>query len=294
MKFVRTFSLVALLLGAVAAKAQPEMPSREYAKDPCELRTDNRIFVEAPLKTRGSILKELSQHSNLSVVERPEEADFFLIFSYAGAEAASSNALANSNLETLSAEMTVLKYVSNQKGGTRQRILLYWSEQRSIHTVHIPFSLVSSTGLNMPRSSKSLLAEIVGRGILWGVSKVWSKRFQFDPLSDQLTLNVNEKLEISAIKWFLKELKNVRSSSNNHQCKSEPLLATTPFFDSWNSITPRAPVSIAPMGVPIDAPKGGPTWPPLAPPIRSAPNLDPPKNLDRPARRRSVRRLGKN
>ncbi|HMG73156.1 MAG TPA: hypothetical protein VK582_06600 [Pyrinomonadaceae bacterium] len=68
-----TFLLVLLfLVGAAATHAQSlEMPKIEYANDLCELRIENRVFVQAPLSTRQALVKELREHSDLVIVERP-------------------------------------------------------------------------------------------------------------------------------------------------------------------------------------------------------------------------------
>lgn len=226
---VRTFlSVMLLLAGAALANAQSfDLPDIEYANNLCELRSENRVFVHAPLNTRQELVNELRKHSDLVIVERPEEAEFFIMFAYSLAVADSPSALGLANAGNGGAEMAVLKYVSNQKDGKRPRILSQWSGNESIQTFPLPFSSISSTGFVGPPSGKRALGEIIARFALWLVGKK-SKRLEFDQFTNQLTINMGGKLEKQAAKAFLRELKNARSSSYASRCMDQRLASSSP------------------------------------------------------------------
>jgi hypothetical protein len=226
---VRTFlSVMLLLAGAALANAQSfDLTDIEYANNLCELRSENRVFVHAPLNTRQELVNELRKHSDLVIVERPEEAEFFIMFAYSLAVADSPSALGLANAGNGGAEMAVLKYVSNQKDGKRPRILSYWSGKESIQTFPLPFTSISSAGFAGPRSGKSALGEVIARFALWFVGKK-SKRFEFDQFTNQLTINMGGKLERQGAKAFLRELKSARSSSYANRCMDERLASSSP------------------------------------------------------------------
>ena len=222
---IRLLLLFMLLLLSGAAGAQTfEVPNVEYPNNLCELRGDNRVFVNAPLSTRQKIVKELRGHSGLFVVERPEEADFMLLFTYTpfaddsmgGNPPDASGALASR------AELTVVKFVNRGEEQVRPRILFYWSEQNSFHNVPLPLKGVSAAGFAAPRSGKGAAAELVARLALWAIHKKWPRTFYFDQFSNQLTISTGGRLEVKGAQAFLKELNNARSNAYALRCVSKP------------------------------------------------------------------------
>jgi hypothetical protein len=238
----RTFLLVMLLLPvAVATNAQFDVQNIEYANTLCELRIDNRVFVQAPLNTRGELVKEIRKHSDLVIVERPEESDFFLTFTYSVPGADSGNALVDGNAQIALAEMVVFKFVNNKEKGTRPRVLGHWSNQKRVHSVPIPFQPLTE-GFQKSRSGRSAAEEIIGRIALWAIGRKWPDHLHFDQLTNQLTINLGGKLERKGAKWFLKELKTVRSDSYAAQCVEALAVAKS---NSWRP--PSASIRTLPL-----------------------------------------------
>ena len=224
----RTFLLFMLLLLSVVANAQTlEVPNIEYPNDPCELRNENNVFVHAPLSVRQRIVKELREHSNLFIVERPEEADFLLLFTYTPfAEGSADDSPPDVNgMTPARAELTAVKFVTRSEDQVRPRILFYWSAQKSFHSIPLPLSGLSPNGFAMPRSGKSAAGELIARFLIWAVHKSWPRTLYFDPFSNQLTISMDGKLEVKGIKAFIKELKNARSDAYVLRCTPQPTVA---------------------------------------------------------------------
>jgi hypothetical protein len=223
---VRTLLLCALLLsgGAAAAAQSFEVPNVEYANDLCELGSESRVFVHAPLNVREKIVKILREHSDLQMSERPEDADFILLFTYTpyAESSADGSPLDAGGAVTARAELAAVKFVRLREDQVRPRILFYWAAQRSFHNISIPLSGLSPNGFAAPRSGKSAAAELVARLALWAVHKRW-RGLSFDQLSDQLTVSKGGKFEVSAAKTFLKELKSARSEDyRRSRCAPRP------------------------------------------------------------------------
>jgi hypothetical protein len=243
---IRTLLLIMLLLsGTVANIAQQtfEPPKIEHANDLCELRAENRVFVQAPLNARGEIVKELRKHSDLFIVERPEEAAFF-IFAYTSfAEGQTGGFLGDTNGATARVELAVVKFVNYREDQVRPRVLFYWSDQKSVRSVTLPLSSMSGTGFTRPHSNRGAVEELIVRLALWGVGKKWPNTFYFDQFSNQLTISTSGKLETKGAKAFLKELKNARSDSYAYRCVTSPTLAMPA-----NAIPPRlSPLDMVPV-----------------------------------------------
>jgi hypothetical protein len=223
----RAFWLFMLLLLSGAAHAQTmETPNIEYPNDLCALRAENRVFVHAPLSTRQKILKELSKHSDLLIVERPEEADFLILFTYTpfsdGSE--DGNPLDGSGAITARAELTVVKFVNRSEEQVRPRVLFYWASQKSFHSIPIPLRGLSPNGFALPTSGKSAGGELIVRLAMWLIHKKWPRTFYFDQFTNQLTISTGGKLEIKGTKAFLNELKTARSDAYASRCVSRPAL----------------------------------------------------------------------
>jgi hypothetical protein len=221
---IRTLLLMMLLLSGAAAKAQQpfEIPKIEHANNLCELRDENRVFVNAPLNVRGDIVKEMREHSDLSIVERPEEADFFLFAYTSLAEVSAGGSLGDTNGATARTELAVVKFINYKGDQVRPRVLFYWSAQKSARSITLPLSSISATGFTKPHSSKSVVEELIVRLALWGAGKKWPKTFYFDQFSNQLTISTSGKLETKGAKAFLKELKSARSDSYANRCVTPP------------------------------------------------------------------------
>lgn len=224
---IRTLLLLMLLLATFsgAAGAQTvEVPNVEYTNDLCELRGDNRVFVHAPLSTRQKIVKELREHSSLFVVERPEEADFMLLFTYTpfADDLTDGNPPDASGALAARAELTAVKFVNRGEGQVRPRIIFYWSEQKSFHSVPIPLRGLSPNGFAAPRSGKSAAGELIARLALWAIHKKFPRTFYFDQFSNQLTISTGGRLEVNGAQAFLKELKNARSDAYALRCVPKP------------------------------------------------------------------------
>jgi hypothetical protein len=270
-----------LLYGAAHAQGL-EVPNIEYPNDLCELRRENRVFIHAPLATRQKLLKELREHSDLSIVERPEDADFLLLFTYTpfsdgtedGGPPDAGGAMA------ARAELTVVKFVSRREEQARPRILFYWSEQKSFHSVPIPLKGLSPTGFASPRSGKSAAEELIVRLTLWAIHKKWPHNFYFDQFTNQLTISTGGKLEANGAKAFVKELKNARSDEYARRCAPRPVQPPDV------GILPTSP-TLRTVPDPAATAEPYPTQRPGAyPPIKERPQL----NEGRP---RSVRRSKK-
>lgn len=219
---VRTILLFTLLLsGAGAAGAQSfEVPNIEYPNDLCELRAENRAFVHAPLGTREKLLKELREHSDLLIVERPEEADFLLLFTYTPFYDGSADGQPPDVGGGMAAraELAAVKFVARDAGQVRPRILFYWSAQKSFRGVQLPLSGLSANGFVRPRSGRGAAAELIGRLALWAAHKRWPRALYFDQFTNQLTIASGGKLEDKAVKAFLKELKKARGDDYARRC----------------------------------------------------------------------------
>ena len=219
---VTTLVLLTLLLsGAVAAGAQSfEIPNIEYPNDLCELRAENRAFVHAPLGAREKLVKELREHSDLLIVERPEDADFLLLFTYTPFYdgSADGNPPDVSGGMAARAELAAVKFVTRGEGRVRPRILFYWSAQKSFRSVPVPLAGLSANGFVKPRSGKGAAAELIGRLALWAAHKKWPRTFYFDQFTNQLTVATGGKLENKGMKAFLKELKKARGDDYARRC----------------------------------------------------------------------------
>jgi hypothetical protein len=227
MRYSTSALLLSLLLLSGAARAQSlEVPNFEYAKDLCELREENRVFVHAPLSTREKIVKELRHRSDLFIVERPEEADFLLLFTYTPFADGSQdgNPLEANGPMAARAELTVVKFIKRSEEQVRPRILFFWSEQKSFHSVPIPLRGLSLNGFAMPRSGKSAATELIARLTLWAIHKRWPRNFYFDQFTNQLTISMGGKFEVDGTKAFLKELKTARGDAYMYKCARQPAL----------------------------------------------------------------------
>jgi hypothetical protein len=224
---IRRDLLIMLLLPAMAVtNAQTfEFPNIEYPNDLCELREANRVFVHAPLNTRQQIVKELREHSSLSIVERPEEADFLLLFAYSQFLDESAEGTP-SDLNATRAELAVVKFVNHKEDEVRPRILFFWSAQKSFHSVPVPFTGISPNGFAKPHSGKSAAGELILRLTLWAVHKKWPTKFYFDQFTNQLTVAMGGGLEEKGARAFLKALKHARSDDYARRC-SRPLALPT-------------------------------------------------------------------
>jgi hypothetical protein len=222
----RVLLITFLLSFGVLTNAQTfEVPNIEYPNDLCELRDQNRVFVHAPLNTRQQIVKELGKHSSLSIVERPEEADFLLLFTYSPFIDGSAEGTP-SDLNAARAELAVVKFVSQAEGQVRPRILFFWSAQKSFHSVSVPFTGLSPTGISKPHSGKSAAGELILRLTLWAVHKKWPTKFYFDQFTNQLTVAMGGKLEEKGARAFLKALKHARSDDYARRCSAPITLPT--------------------------------------------------------------------
>ena len=239
-----------LSIGALTNAQTFEVPNIEYPNDLCELRDENRVFVHAPLNTRQQIVKELREHSSLSIVERPEEADFLLLFTYSPFADGSAEGTPN-DLNAVRAELAVVKFVSKAEGQVRPRILFFWSAQKSFHSVPVPFTGISPNGFAKPHSGKSAAGELILRLTLWAVHKKWPTKFYFDQFTNQLTITMGGKLEVKGARAFLKALKNARSDGYARRC-SAPLalptfgnvipLGTSRLTSALDSMKPAIPI----------------------------------------------------
>lgn len=230
---VRTLLLSVLLLsGAAAAIAQSfEMPGMEYANDMCELESKSRVFVQAPLNTRQKIVKILREHSDLQISEKPEDADFILLFTYTpyADSSADGGPLDASGAVTARAELAAVKFVHLREDQVRPRILFYWTAQKSFHNIPLPLKGLSANGFAAPHSGKSALAELIARLTLWTAHKKW-RGFSFNQFSNELTVSMSGKFEVNGTKAFLKELKDARRDDYKRACASRP--APLPVKDS--------------------------------------------------------------
>lgn len=228
---IRTLLLLMLLLaGALISNAQTfEVPKIEYASDLCELRNENRVFVHAPLSARQELVKELRKHSDLVIAERPEQADYLLIFAYTPfAVGSTEGSTLNGAVVTARAELTVVKFVNHRVGEARPRILYHWWNQKSFHSLPMPLSSMTTNGFSRPRSGKSVVEELIARLALWAVGKKWPNTFHFDQFTNLLTVKTGGKLERKGAKTFLKALEDARKDSYARRCVAPsklPLLA---------------------------------------------------------------------
>lgn len=222
---VCSFLLCVLLLsgGASAAAQSFEIPNVEYANDLCELGSESRVFVQAPLNVRERIVKVLREHSDLQLSEKPEQADFILLFTYTpyAESSADGNPLDAGGAVTARAELAAVKFVRLREDQVRPRILFYWSAQKSFHNIPLPLSGLSLNGLAAPRSGKSAAAEVIARLALLLAHKKW-RGLSFDQFSNQLSVSKGGRFEVSASKAFLKELKNARRDDYRRTCASRP------------------------------------------------------------------------
>lgn len=219
---IRRLLQVFLMVSAAAAVSGAqtfEAPNIEYPSLPCELRSEHRVFVHAPLSTRQEIVRELSGRGDLVIAERPEEADYFLLFAYTLVADGSAGAFAADTAGTgARAEMTAVKFVRYGGEKVRPRILFYWQGQKTSRSVPLPLSGMSAAGFTRPRSTRNAVEELIGRLSLWALTKKWPKTFSFDQFSNQLTITTGGKFETSGAKAFLKELKKARGDSYAQRC----------------------------------------------------------------------------
>jgi hypothetical protein len=220
----RTLLLFMMLLSGAAYGQNVEVPNVEYPNDLCELREENRVFVHAPPATRQKIVRELREQSGLYIVERPEEADYLLLFTYTpfadGSEGDSP--LDASGAISARAELTAVKFVNLGEGQVRPRILFYWAAQKSFHSAPIPLNGLSPNGFALPRSGRGATQELGARLALWAIHKKWPRTFYFDQFTNQLTISTGGRLEINGTKAFLRELKNARSDAYARRCVPRP------------------------------------------------------------------------
>jgi hypothetical protein len=216
--------LMLLVSGAVKSTAQsPEIPNIEYPTLPCELRNEHRVFVQAPLSTRDEIVKELRRHEEIIIAERPEDADYFLLFAYTFGE----DGLVETAGAVGYAEMTAVKFVRLSKDQVRPRILFHWQGKKISRSVPIPFHGLSPTGFSRPRSTGSAVTELIGRLAGWALTKRWPKTFYFDQLTNQLTISTGGKFETNGTRAFLKELKKARGESYVQRCTPPPAVTSS-------------------------------------------------------------------
>ena len=306
----RTFLLLMLMLiVTTTTKAHfPEMPNIEFAKYPCELISERRVFVDAPFNQRDEIVKQLTKHSDLVIVERPEEADFFLTFTNALQVAGAGNFLQLENAETAAAEIVVWTRVNDPKGGERQRVLLHWSGRNSFYSVTVPWSGITSSGFHGTSSGKKAGAELIGRGVIELISRIWPDRFQVDQLRNQVTIIKGGKLETEGAKWFLHQLTKIRNGFYAGVCPGRPLTPPSNVLSSFPSeLVPEpvfasdalpAPVALAPHLLsgswesipsppkPVPVPSADPLFQPSPPnSLNPTLGLGPMRRLDSPTPR---------
>jgi hypothetical protein len=248
-----------LLLGTSTTIAQsPDMPKTEIAKYPCELISERRVFVDAPLNQRDEIVKQLTKHSDLVIVERPEEADFFLTFTNALQVAGGGNFLQLDSAETAAAEIVVWNRVNDLKGGERQRVLLHWSGRNSFYSATIPWSGITSSGFRGPSSGKKAGAELIGRGVLEIICRIWPGRCQVDQYRNQVTIIKGGKLETEGAKWFLDQLKKIRNGFYDGGCAGRRLTPRSSVIGSLSSeLDSEAPELYVPSSRPFLPPPAG-------------------------------------
>jgi hypothetical protein len=256
-------SLLTLAGAAVCGAQTVEMPSVEYPKLPCELRSEHKVFVQAPLSTRQELVRELSRDSHLVIAERPEEADYFILFAYTAVVADGSASFAGeATAMSGHAEMTAVKFVHYREGQVRPRILFYWQGERKTRNVPLPFGGAPANGFAAPRSTRSAVEELVGKLALWALTKKWSNTFSFDPFTNQLTISTGGKFEKNGAKAFLKQLKEARGDSYALSCAAASLPADV--HPAKPSYWLDAPPAVPPRMVPFESQR-------IQPPAQSRP-----------------------
>jgi len=248
------------LAGATASAAQSfEMPNVEHPKTPCELRNEHRVFVHAPLSTRQEIVRELSKDDRLVIAERPEEADYFLVFAYTAVADPSAGFAGDAVGAAGHAEMTAVKFVRYHEEKVRPRILFYWQGERKTRSVPLPFRGMTANGFAAPRSTKSAVEELIGRFAVWALTKKWPHTFSFDQFTNQLTINTGGKFEKSGAKAFLKQLKEARGDSYALRCMTPlPPANVLPVSPSHWFDALVEPVATPPRTLPSKSPKAQP------------------------------------
>jgi hypothetical protein len=199
-------------------------------------------------------VKELRRHTAIIIAERPEEADYFLLFAYRPvADGLGGSFTAETSGATGYAEMIAVKFVRSQKDQVRPRILFYWQGKKTSHSIQLPLSDVSPNGLSQPRSTKSAVEELIGRLVGWAITKKWPNTFHFDQFTNQLTISTGGKFETSGAKAFIKELKKARGDS--YALKCAPPLLPTGILPAQPLLWPDAPVAVPPLPLPVERPR---------------------------------------
>lgn len=207
----------------VAAQIPLEVPDIEYPNDLSELQALRRVFVYStpdPL-LRQALLKELSREFGLlDVVERPEDADYFLAFySAAGQGAESLAATANAGQVTTDGTLIAWRQVKTCDG-FRPRVLFMTRKSKTVHNgIVLPLTPLNQggliplnqSGLGSPSlSKKGLKAEIGVRVGLFIIGKLFPHKMSFDQLNNTLAVSFSAESEVQAVREFLRQVKKAR------------------------------------------------------------------------------------
>jgi len=209
--------------GTAAAQAPLEVPEIEYPNDLSELRTLRRVFVHStpdPV-SRQAILKELNrEHGMLEVVERPEDAEFYLVFYGSPGEGAESFAGPEVMGRTATTGTLVAFRQIKTCDGFRPRLLFITRKSKTVHGgIALPLALTNQGGLSPLRqdglSSRRLSKGTVGaelgvRLVLFLFGKKFPHVLRFDQLNNNLSVSFGREVETQAAREFLRQVKKAR------------------------------------------------------------------------------------
>jgi hypothetical protein len=260
--------LIALLVmcglacgNTVAAQTPLEVPEIEYSNDLSELRTLRRVFVHStpdPV-SRQAILKELKRENGLlEVVERPEDAEFYLVFYGSPGEGEDSFAGPEGMGQATTTGTLVAFRQVKTCDGFRPRVLFITRKSKTVHGgIALPLALTNQGGLSplsqggpSPRrlSKGAVSAELGVRLVLFLFGKKFPRALRFDQLNNNLSVSFDREVETQATREFLRQVKKAREEQ--------------PQFYVEPSLTPAAvtgePAPCAPKSLPPASTDYGP------------------------------------
>jgi hypothetical protein len=225
----RIFFAVLLVLSCLISSSTTtaqipfEDPDVEYANDLRELGTLRKVFVHSmpdPL-ARQAIVKELNRERGLfEIVERPEDAEFYLVFYGLNGESADPFATSmGGGPVTTSGTLAAYRQVETCDG-SRPRVLFITRKLRVIHAgIVVPLTPLNQGGLSSlnqpgisprPFSGKRLGTEFVVRLGLFLLGKRFPSTLNFDQVNSSLSVSFSNKPEVQAAREFVLQVKEAR------------------------------------------------------------------------------------